>query len=158
MYLGCYIHRTAISDRPIVACDEWHVTFRYRDSRDGRSKLMTLPGTEFLRRFLQHVPPRGLHRVRAFGLLHPSRRVALQRLQVLLRHEPPEPQQRESRLATPCGRCGPTIWLRRPRLSPAECVVVLIELADADGGLGAPQRRQVRERKRRHRLRFTEQR
>jgi hypothetical protein len=53
-YLGRYIHRTAIADGAIVACDERQVTFRYRDSSDGRSKLMTLPGAEFLRRFPCH--------------------------------------------------------------------------------------------------------
>jgi hypothetical protein len=136
-YLGRYIHRTAISERAIVACDERQVTFRYRDSRDGRSKLMTLPGAEFLRRFLQHVPPRGLHRVRAFGLLHPSRRVTLQRLQLLLRHEPPEPPERKAKEKKRCSRCGSTRWVRGPRLSPAECVAVLVELADATSGPSA---------------------
>jgi Putative transposase len=48
------------------------MTFRYKDSRDHRRKTMTLPAHEFLRRFLQHVPPKGLHRVRAFGLIHPA--------------------------------------------------------------------------------------
>jgi hypothetical protein len=136
-YLGRYIHRTAISDHAIVACDERQVTFRYRDSSDGRSKLMTLPGAEFLRRFLQHVPARGLHRVRAFGLLHPSRRVTLQRLQLLLRHEPPEPLERDAKGEERCSRCGSTSWLRGPRLSPEQCVAVLAELADAGRGLGA---------------------
>jgi hypothetical protein len=136
-YLGRYIHRTAISDRAIVACDERQVTFRYRDSRDGCSKLMTLPGAEFLRRFLQHVPPRGLHRVRAFGLLHPSRRVTLQRLQLLLRHELPEPQASEVKEEERCSRCGSTSWVRGPRLSPEQCIAVLVELAATAGGLGA---------------------
>ena len=136
-YLGRYIHRTALSDRAIVACDEQHVTFRYRDSRDGRSKTMKLPGAEFLRRFLQHVPVRGLHRVRAFGLLHSSRRVTLQRLQLLLRHAPAEPQERQAEVVEPCSRCGSTTWLRGPRLSPTECAAVLVELVAAAAGLGA---------------------
>jgi hypothetical protein len=135
-YLGRYIHRTALSDRAIVACDEQQVTFRYRDSRDGRSKLMTLPGAEFLRRFLQHVPARGLHRVRAFGLLHSSWRVTLQRIQLLLRHEPTHPQQRQADVVERCSRCGSTTWRRGPRLSPTECTAVLVELTSA-GGLGA---------------------
>jgi hypothetical protein len=83
-YLGRYVHRTATSDKAIVACDERAVTFRYRDSRDHRRKTMTLPAFEFLRRFLQHVPPKGFHRVRSFGLLHPEHRTTLQRLQLLL--------------------------------------------------------------------------
>jgi hypothetical protein len=136
-YLGRYIHRTALSDRAVVACDEQQVTFRYRDSRDRRSKLMTLPGGEFLRRFLQHVPPRGLHRVRAFGLLHPSRRVTLRRLQLQLRHVPPERPPPEVKSEAPCRKCGSTSWLRGPRLSPAQCVVLIVELVDHPDGLGA---------------------
>src|SRR5690606_17951720 len=69
-YLGRYVHKTALSDRQVVSFNERTVTFRYTDSRDHRRKLMTLPAHEFLRRFLQHVPPKGFHRVRAYGLLH----------------------------------------------------------------------------------------
>jgi hypothetical protein len=65
------------------AADDQHVTFRYRDSRDGQNKAMTLPVGGFLRRFLQHVPPKGFHRVRAFGLLHPEHRDRLRQLQLL---------------------------------------------------------------------------
>jgi hypothetical protein len=83
-YLGRYVHRTALSNRAILACTDDAVTFRYRDSRDNREKTMTLPPQEFLRRFLQHVLPRGFHRVRSFGLLHPSQRVVLRRLQLML--------------------------------------------------------------------------
>ena len=73
-YLGRYVHRTALSDKAIVHCDDTHVVFTYRDSRDQRHKRMRLPAHEFVRRFLQHVPYRRLHRVRAFGLLHPAHR------------------------------------------------------------------------------------
>ena len=73
-YLGRYVHRTAIADKAIVASDDGHVAFTYRDSRDQARKRMTLPAHEFLRRFLQHVPAKGLHRVRAYGLLHPAHR------------------------------------------------------------------------------------
>jgi hypothetical protein len=45
---------------------------------------MTLPAFEFVRRYLQHVAPKGLHRVRAFGLLHPARRDELHHLQLVL--------------------------------------------------------------------------
>jgi hypothetical protein len=136
-YLGRYIHRTALSDRAIVACDERQVTFRYHDNRDGRRKLMTLPGEAFLRRFLQHVPPRGLHRVRAFGLLHPSRRVTLRRLQLTLRHAPRERPPPEAKGEAPCRHCGSTTWLRGPRLSPEQCAVLIVELVDRADGLGA---------------------
>ena len=83
-YLGRYVHRTALSGKAIVACDDETATFLYRRSGQSARRAMTLPAAEFLRRFLQHVPPKGLHRVRAFGLLHPSRRSELRRIQLLL--------------------------------------------------------------------------
>lgn len=64
-YLARYVHRAAITDARIVRVDAATVTFRYQHARAWRS--MTLPGDEFLRRFLQHVLPRGLHKVRYNG-------------------------------------------------------------------------------------------
>jgi ribosomal protein L37E len=84
-YFGRYVHRTALSERALLALDDRTVTFRYRDSRDHQRKTMTLAGQEFLRRFLQHVPAKGFHRVRAFGLLHPESRPTLRRLQLFAR-------------------------------------------------------------------------
>ena len=69
-YLGNYTHRIAISNRRIEAIDDTHVTFRYKDRRDGnKSKLLKLPGQEFARRFLSHVLPNKFVRIRHFGFL-----------------------------------------------------------------------------------------
>ena len=69
-YLARYTHRIAISNRRILAMDEKTVTFQYKDYAGGnRRRTMTLPGTEFLRRFLMHAVPRGFMRIRHFGLL-----------------------------------------------------------------------------------------
>ena len=69
-YLSRYTHRIAISNRRLVAFDERSVTFRYKDYRNGQSrwKSMTLKTDEFIRRFLQHVLPKGFHRIRHYGL------------------------------------------------------------------------------------------
>jgi hypothetical protein len=123
-YLGRYVHKTAISEQAIVATDDRTVTFGYRDSRDQRRKTMSLPADEFLRRFLQHVPLRGLHRVRAFGLLHPAHRDTLRRLQLLLapRQAPPSPApERPPRLRLPCPHCRQASLVLLRRLSPDEC-------------------------------------
>jgi hypothetical protein len=46
------------------------VTFRWKDYRhDNQQKTMTLSGVEFLRRFLQHVLPKGFVRIRYYGFL-----------------------------------------------------------------------------------------
>ena len=79
-YLARYVSRTAISDERIVAATDEAVTFNYRvnGSADaaGRGtperKECTLAADEFMRRYLQHVPPPGQHRVRYFGWLHPA--------------------------------------------------------------------------------------
>jgi hypothetical protein len=71
-YLSRYTHRVAIANRRLIASDEDSVTFRYKDYRaDGRAryKRMTLATDEFIRRFLMHVLPKGLHRIRHYGLL-----------------------------------------------------------------------------------------
>lgn len=71
-YLARYVGRTAISDERIVAASDERVTFRYTDSATQQRRLCTLDAAEFLRRYLQHVPPAGQHRVRYFGWMHPS--------------------------------------------------------------------------------------
>jgi len=70
-YLARYFHSIAISNYRIVKIDDDGVTFRYRDNRDGgEEKEMTLPGVEFMRRFLLHVLPHRFVRVRHYGLHH----------------------------------------------------------------------------------------
>ncbi len=106
-YLGRYVHRIAITNNRILALKNGNVTFRYQESDSGTWRTMTLPAGEFLRRFLQHVLPRGFHKVRHYGLLSPRNRVTLKRLQLLLAERrrqkeekttdvppPPKPQRR----------------------------------------------------------------
>ena len=54
------------------------VTFTYRDYAPGggQERLQTLDAVEFLRRFLQHVLPRGFVKVRHYGLLANGGRAA----------------------------------------------------------------------------------
>ena len=70
-YLAAYVFRVAISDERIVSCDDDTVTFRYRPSGSRRDRTMTLEAAEFVRRFLQHVLPPRLQKVRHYGLLSP---------------------------------------------------------------------------------------
>lgn len=76
-YLARYTHRVALSNARIATVDEHGVRFRYKDYADNsRHKTMTLTGEEFLRRFMQHVLPRGFVKVRHYGLLAPRDREA----------------------------------------------------------------------------------
>jgi hypothetical protein len=73
-YLAPYVFRVAISDRRIVSCDDGQVTFRYCRSGSNRQRQMTVDPFEFIRRFLQHVLPSGLQKVRHYGFLSPNSR------------------------------------------------------------------------------------
>jgi hypothetical protein len=83
-YLSRYVFRTAITNARILAMDQTHVTFRYKDRTTETWRTVRLPGVEFLRRVLQHVLPRGFHRVRYYGLWHHSQRDVSSRIWLLL--------------------------------------------------------------------------
>jgi putative transposase/transposase-like zinc-binding protein len=69
-YLARYTHRVAISNRRLVALQNGSVTFRWKDyAQQNQPAMMTLHVTEFIRRFLLHVLPKGLVRIRHFGFL-----------------------------------------------------------------------------------------
>jgi hypothetical protein len=70
-YLARYVHRVAITDGRLLAADATRVTFRYQDGQTRAWRTMTLTPDEFLRRYLQHVLPRGFHKVRYYGLWAP---------------------------------------------------------------------------------------
>jgi Putative transposase/Transposase zinc-binding domain len=100
-YLARYTHRVAISNHRLVAFEDDRVSFRWRDyAHGGKKKIMTVSAHEFLRRFLLHVLPGGLVRIRHFGLFANCRRSAsLERCRALLgmaasidRPEPPTPR------------------------------------------------------------------
>ena len=70
-YLSRYTHRVAIANSRLIAFDKNTVSFKYKDYRfegPDRYKAMTLATDEFIRRFLIHVLPKGLHRIRHYGL------------------------------------------------------------------------------------------
>ena len=89
-YLGRYTHRVALSNQRLVSRKAAQVTFRYKDrAHANKSKLMTLDVGEFLRRFLLHILPKGLMRIRHYGLLaNRSKRTLLARSRQLLGVDP----------------------------------------------------------------------
>lgn len=71
-YLARYTHKVAISNHRIKSIDrpERKVTFAYKDYSDcNNNKLMTLNADEFVRRFIQHILPKGFTRIRSYGYL-----------------------------------------------------------------------------------------
>jgi hypothetical protein len=80
-YLARYVSRTAICDERIIEANTQIVRFAYTDTATGAPRQCSLQPDEFMRRYLQHVLPPGLHRVRYFGWLHPAakkRRLAVE--------------------------------------------------------------------------------
>jgi hypothetical protein len=76
-YLGRYTHRVAISNHRLRAFDGDRVTFQWKDyAHENQSRTMTLSAMEFLRRFVQHILPRGFVRIRQSGFLANTCRVA----------------------------------------------------------------------------------
>ena len=104
-YLARYTHRVAISNHRLVDVTDAQVTFRWKDyAHHNKRRTMTLTHEEFLRRFLQHVLPKGFPRIRYFGSLANRRRGALLPLcRTLLAVQPPSAQ------AMPVA--APILWL-----------------------------------------------
>jgi hypothetical protein len=132
-YLGRYLHGGPIGESRLLAFDGSNVTFRYKDYRVGSAKVMSLPAREFIRRYLLHVPPKGFHMVRGYGLYRPTglsqeQRVSLRQAlpvsaqvhQALTAHPAPLALDTPGRS---CARCGALIVLYtrlqpRPHASP----------------------------------------
>jgi hypothetical protein len=91
-YLGRYTHRVAISNHRLLAFDGERVTFAYKDYAHGDARrTMTLTAMEFLRRFVQHILPRGFVRIRQSGFLANACRTARVTLARRLLTRPPIP-------------------------------------------------------------------
>lgn len=71
-YLSRYTHRTAIGNARIRSVGPDGVAFTVRANDHGGKRLVRLPGAEFVRRFLLHVLPTGVKRIRHYGVLASS--------------------------------------------------------------------------------------
>jgi hypothetical protein len=101
-YLARYVFRIAITNTRIVDLDDAGVSIQYhRDRKTGRRRICRLSGEEFMRRFLQHVLPRGFHKVRYFGLWHPAHRNDAARVRQMLQLQAPPPIVPPQDLAVP---------------------------------------------------------
>lgn len=67
-YLAGYTHRVAISNHRLIKIEEGKVIFKWRDYRDGKTKVMRLEVFEFIRRFLLHVLPGHFYKIRYYGI------------------------------------------------------------------------------------------
>jgi hypothetical protein len=123
-YLARYTHRVAIGNSRLVAFDGRRVTFAYKDYADaGRTKTMTLDGVEFLRRWVQHVLPRGFVKIRHYGLLANRDReakLAVCRRRLVSPGGRPGPCPPAPARADPCPVCGTGAWSIGGRFGPVD--------------------------------------
>lgn len=131
-YLARYVFRVAITNSRIVGLDDQAVTIRHKHRTSNRWRTIRIPGHEFMRRFLQHVLPKGLHKVRYFGLWHPAKREQAARVRLLLQLDgttaPAKAAVRDDRAdkhaqpdepsICPCCKRGHLVLIRR--LSPQQ--------------------------------------
>jgi hypothetical protein len=68
-YLSRYTHRTAIGNERIRSVNHSGVTFTVRADDRGGKRRVRLEGTEFVRRFMLHILPTGIKRIRHYGVL-----------------------------------------------------------------------------------------
>lgn len=109
-YLASYIFRVAISNRRILKLANGKVSFRYFASETGKPRTCTVTATEFIRRFLQHVLPKGFVKVRYYGFFAPGLRPRLRAPRRQLPSPPTavalELEARPPERVIPCPRCG----------------------------------------------------
>jgi hypothetical protein len=101
-YLARYVTGGPISDGRLISCENGQVTFWARDkSKTGNRVTVRLSGAEFVRRWSLHILPSGLHRVRYYGGLHPSKREAYQARCRMLLGEPPVDEEHQDESSEP---------------------------------------------------------
>ena len=83
-YLSRYLYRGVISEKNIVSNHNGQVTFKYIESKTGKTLYRTLKGEDFLQLILQHVLPKGFRRVRDYGFLHSNAKRLLSLVQLVL--------------------------------------------------------------------------
>lgn len=111
-YLAPYIFRVALSNKRLVAMTDDSVTFRFRPSGSNESRLCALLPFEFIRRFLQHVLPKGFVKVRYYGFFSPSQRHLFDKIVAWFSppNPAPSPQDGQGQQAESHQKSSP-IWL-----------------------------------------------
>ncbi len=92
-YAGRYIRRGPISERRIHAYDGHRVTIGYAHPEKHARSTFTLDADDFILRLLNHVPEKGTHCARVYGLYHSACRDKLNRARSMLGQSPYEPEK-----------------------------------------------------------------
>jgi hypothetical protein len=106
-YLARYVNKTALSEQRLLGYDAaGNLRLNCQSSATGEWTSITLTPDEFLRRWCQHILPKGLMRVRHYGFLSAAAKAKLARLRhilgVLTPPRPPAPEP----LVIKCACCA----------------------------------------------------
>lgn len=110
-YLSRYVFKVAIGDYRIIKVEQRHVFFKYKKVNSNRWRTMRIEVMEFMRRFLQHVLPKGFMKVRHYGFLNPNCNTLLEKIRGLIHLAHgfwlKEPEAHNKTIKTPyCRHCG----------------------------------------------------
>ena len=91
-YTGRYIRRGPLSERRILAYDGQRLTIAYAHPEKHTRPTFTLNARDFVLRLLTHVPEKGTHCARVYGLYHSACRAKLNQARSQLSQPPYEPE------------------------------------------------------------------
>ncbi len=126
-YLGRYLNGGPINESRLLSVSEDEVVFSYKDYRDtnpfgvAARKIQSMERGEFVRRLMHHVPPKGFHMIRGYGvyagpiseeLLQSVRQAVPESCEIRIVFRPrwPEPDTIEPK-AQECPTCGSALHL-----------------------------------------------
>lgn len=124
-YLSRYLYRGVVAESNILCDQDGEVTFCYTDGKSGERCTETLPGEQFLWRVIQHVLPKGYHRVRNYGFLHHNARKQLQLVQLILQViiAPKEERVRPQYHCKQCGKMMKVVAVRTRHQKRLEAMI-----------------------------------
>ena len=80
-----YVQRSAFAAKRLLGYDkQGNVLLHWTSSATGKTAVMALPPHEFIRRWLLHVLPKGLTRIRHYGYLGSAARKTRLRIRAML--------------------------------------------------------------------------
>ena len=129
-YLARYVAGVAINDSRLVSCTDTEVTFKFKNRKTKKTELLTLPISEFIRRYLLHVLPPGMARVRYYGFWHPRCAARMERAKELCGASLDVPPELRTPAAAPATAPAPAVSAEGP--SCPHCKTGVLEFVSMD--------------------------
>ena len=63
-YLGRYTHRIGITNYRLISFENDKVTFKYKNRKNNTTKLLTVDGLTFVKKFIFHIIPKRFVKIR----------------------------------------------------------------------------------------------